>query len=130
MLVRLGRGPTLLGPPDTGLDDTTFARFAREAFDPATAKSLPVFVGGHDDPERFAARSRFLTGSGRVPWLTWRSEQLAAFYGALAKATSQALPGVALAVATPTLGDGPAGSEARKADLAGLDPSLACGRRA
>ena len=33
LLVRLGPGPTLLGGPDTGLDDATFARFVRETFD-------------------------------------------------------------------------------------------------
>ena len=125
LLVRLGSGPTLLGAPDTGLDDATFARFAREAFDRDSAQALPGLDGGHDDPGRFAARSRFLAGSGRVPWLTWRSERIAAYYHDLADAARQMQPGLALAVATPALGDGPAGAEARRADLAGLDPSQA-----
>ena len=125
VLIRLGTGPTLLGGPETGLDDETFARFAREVFDRETAKNVPGLSGGHDDSERFAARARFLAGPGRVPWLTWRAEQIAAFYESLAKATTEATPEVALAVATPALDQGPVGSEARRADVAGLDPSLA-----
>jgi hypothetical protein len=122
LLIRLGPGPTLLGGPDTGLDDLTFARFVRETFDAETAQGVPGL--GSDDPERFAARARFLAGSGRAPWLTWRSRGLAALYGELAAAARQAA-GVALAVATPGLDDGPAGREARRVDLAGLDSSHA-----
>jgi hypothetical protein len=125
ILIRLGPGPTLLGGPETGLDDETFTLFAREVFDRETAKSVPGLRGGHDDSERFAARARFLAGPGRVPWLTWRAEQLAAFYEALTKATKEATPDVSLAVVTPALDNGPVGSEARRADVAGLDPSLA-----
>ena len=32
LLIRLGPGPTLLGTPDTGMDDSTFERFVRETF--------------------------------------------------------------------------------------------------
>lgn len=123
LLIRLGSGPTLLGPSDTGFDDATFTRFVREAFDPETAKGLPGIKT--DDPERFAARTRFLAGSGRMPWLTWRSKQIAALYTSLADAAKAASPSVKLAVSTPSPGEGPAGTEARKADLAGLAPSLA-----
>ncbi len=123
-LIRLGPGPTLLGAPDTGFDDATFARFVREAFDPETAKkSVPGLAV--DDPGRFEARSKFLAGSGRTPWLSWRSEQVAVLYADLAEAARTASPGAVLAVATPALTDGPVGTEARRADLAGLAPSLA-----
>jgi hypothetical protein len=123
LLVRLGPGPTLLGSPDTGFDDGTFARFVHDAFDPETAKGIPGLA--RDDPGRFAARSRFLAGSGRLPWLTWRSKQIAALYSGLSEAARGASPNVALAVVTPAVADNPAGSEARRADQAGLAPSLA-----
>ena len=123
LLIRLGPGPTLLGGPDTGLDDSTFARFVRETFGPEIAQRIP----GLDptDPNRFAARSQFLAGSGRMPWLTWRSRGIASLYAELAETTRRAAPGVVLAVATPDLDDGPAGAEARRVDLAGLDPNHA-----
>lgn len=124
VLVRLGPGPTLLGGPDTGFDDATYARFVREAFDPETARGgVPGLAG--DDPGRFEARSKFLAGSGRTPWLSWRSGRVAALYAELAEAARGASPGAALAVATPPPGDGPVGTEARRADQAGLAPSLA-----
>ena len=123
VLVRLGPGPTLLGTPDSGFDDATFGRFVKESFDAETARGLPGVAG--DDPERFAARARFLAGSGRMPWLTWRSRQVAALYSDLTAAAAKAAPGVALVVVTPGLGESPAASEARRADLAGLAPSLA-----
>ena len=123
LLVRLGPGPTLLGGPDTGLDDVTFARFVRETFDPETARGLPGL--GSTDPKRFAARSKFLTGSARVPWLAWRSRGIAALYGDLSETTRRTVPGMVLAVTTPVLDDGPAGNEARRVDRAGLAPSQA-----
>ena len=123
VLIRLGPGPTLLGPADTGFDDITYTRFIREAFDLETAKTLPGL--NVEDPERFTARSRFLAGSGRMPWLIWRSKQVAGLYACLAEAAKLASPLARLAVATPNTGEGSAGSEARRADLAGLAPSLA-----
>ena len=123
LLVRLGPGPTLLGSPDTGFDDATFARFVRDAFDQETAKNVPGRA--NDDPGRFAARATFLAGSGRVPWLTWRSKRVAALYQGFAAAAQESEPRLSLAVATPGPDDGPAGIEARRADLAGLAPSLA-----
>jgi len=122
LVVRLGPGPTLLGGPDTGFDDATFARFVGETFDPATARGVP---GQGGDGGRFAARSAFLAGPGRMPWLTWRSKRVAALYGELAEAARRAAPGAGLAVVTPGSGGGAAGAEARRADLAGLAPSLA-----
>jgi hypothetical protein len=56
ILLRLGSGPTLLGSPDTGIDDETFTRFVRETFGPGGSDGIPGL--GHDDPERFAARAQ------------------------------------------------------------------------
>ena len=123
VLVRLGAGPTLPGGSDTGFDDATFARFVREAFDAETAKSVPG--RSSDDAGRFEARAKFVAGPGRMPWLSWRSKRVAALYADLAAAAREASPGAAFAVATPVADDGPAGAEARRADLAGLAPSLA-----
>jgi hypothetical protein len=120
LLIRLGPGPTLLGGPDTGFDDATFARFVRETLGPETTRDLP----GLDttDPNRFAARAQFLAGAGRMPWLTWRSRAIAGLYAELAAAARRAAPGATLAVATPGLDGGPCGAEARRVDLAGLAP--------
>ena len=71
ILIQLGPGPTLLGNPDTGLDDDTFARFVHDTFGPETAGEIPGL--GTVDPTRFATRSKFLAGVGRMPWLMWRS---------------------------------------------------------
>lgn len=123
LVVRLGPGPTLLGGPDTGFDDATFARFVRETFGPETAREIPGLATA--SPARFEARAKFLAGPGRMPWLTWRSRGIASLYGELAKTVRQAAPGAILAVATPGLDAGPAGDEARRVDLAGLAPSHA-----
>jgi hypothetical protein len=119
LLVRLGPGPTLLGGPDTGFDDATFSRFVSAT---GLEAAGPVPGLGTEDPKRFAARARFLSGPGRMPWLTWRSREIGKLYGSLAKALAQAAPGSILAVATPGLDDSPAGQEARRGDLAGLPP--------
>ena len=55
-LIRLGPGPTLLGGPDTGLDDATFARFVRETFE-RRDRSRGARAWGRPTPGRFAARS-------------------------------------------------------------------------
>ena len=123
LLIRMGPGPTLLGTPETGVDDATFERFVRETFSPETARAVPGL--GSDDPDRFAARLRYLAGVGRMPWLTWRSRAVAALYAELAEAAEAAVPGAVLAVVTPGLDGGPAGVAARRVDLAGLDPSQA-----
>ena len=123
LLIRLGPGPTLLGTPDTGLDDATFARFVRESFSPETARGIPGL--GETDPERFAVRSRYLAGVGRMPWLAWRGRAIAALYAELAETARAAAPGAVLAVVTPGLDDCPAGIEARRVDRAGLAPSQA-----
>jgi hypothetical protein len=123
VLIRLGPGPTLLGGPDTGFDDATYARFVRETFDSATARGIPGLDASA--PDRFAARAQFLAGSGRMPWLTWRSHAIAALYAELAETVRQVAPGSALVVTTPGLEDDPAGREARRVDLAGLAPSHA-----
>jgi hypothetical protein len=123
VLIRLGPGPTLLGGPDTGFDDATYARFVRETFDAETARGIPGLDASRSD--RFDAREKFLAGSGRMPWLTWRSRGIAALYSELADAVRKAASGGLLAVVTPGLEDDPAGNEARRVDLAGLAPSHA-----
>jgi hypothetical protein len=123
LLVRLGPGPTLLGTPDTGLDDATFTRFVRESFSPETARGIPGL--DEADPERFAVRSRYLAGVGRMPWLAWRGRAIAALYAELAETAQAAAPGAVLALVTPGLDESPAGIEARRVDRAGLAPSQA-----
>ncbi len=123
LVIRLGPGPTLLGTPDTGIDDITYERFIRETFAADTAQGIPG--SGIHDPERFAVRLQYLAGAGRMPWLTWRSRAMAALYAELAAAVQEAAPGTVLAIVTPDLDGGPAGSEARRVDLAGLAPSEA-----
>lgn len=123
LVIRLGPGPTLLGTPDTGLDDATFERFVHETFSPETANGIPGL--GNADPERFEVRSRYLAGVGRMPWLNWRSRAIATLYAELAEAARTAVPGAVLAVVTPGLDGGPAGTEARRVDRAGLVPSQA-----
>ena len=123
LLIQLGPGPTLLGAPDTGMDDDTFARFIHDTFGPETVEEIPGL--GTTDPNRFAARSKYLSGVGRMPWLTWRSRAIATLYAELGEAARQASPGVTLALATPVLHGGAAGAEARRVDLAGLAPSQA-----
>ena len=113
----------LLGTPDTGIDDATYDRFVRETFSPEAARKVPGL--STDDPERFAVRLRYLAGVGRMPWLTWRSRAMAAMYAELSEAARESVPGAVLAVVTPGLDSGPAGTEARRVDLAGLAPSQA-----
>ncbi len=123
VLVRLGHGPTLLGTPDTGLDDAAFERFVRETFGPEVAREVPGLDA--TDAARFEARAKYVAGVGRMPWLAWRSRAVAALYAELAAAVHAEAPGKILAVATPALDDGPAGAEARRVDLAGLAPNHA-----
>ncbi len=123
LLIRMGPGPTLLGTPDTGMDDATFDRFVRESFSSETARGIPGL--GESAPDRFDVRSRYLAGVGRMPWLTWRSRAIASLYTELAEAAQAAVPGSVLAVVTPGLDEGPAGTEARRVDRAGLAPSQA-----
>ena len=101
ILVRLGPGPTLLGNPDTGLDDDTFARFVHDTFGPETAGEIPGL--GTADPNRFATRSKYLSGVGRMPWLMWRSRAIAALYSELDEAVRARAPGTVLALSTPVL---------------------------
>ncbi|HEY2156067.1 MAG TPA: hypothetical protein VGH33_10590, partial [Isosphaeraceae bacterium] len=123
VLIRLGPGSTLLGRPDSGLDDATFARFVAAKFDPGPARAIPGLEG--DDNARFEARARFLDGDGQKPWLAWRAAELAGVYAELAEAAAQAAPGARLAVATPDLDSGVVGEEIRRLDRVGLGPSQA-----
>ncbi|WP_152050217.1 hypothetical protein [Tautonia marina] len=120
VLLHLGQGPTLPGRPDSGFDDQTYARFVRDAIKGDVAPGLDK-----DDPERFAARHQYLTGSALVPWLTWRSRQVGAYYSSLAAALAEASPGVSLMLVTPGLDDGLMGAEARRFDRDGLPPDAA-----
>ncbi|WP_435020842.1 hypothetical protein TA3x_002051 [Tundrisphaera sp. TA3] len=123
VLVRLGPGSTLPGGPDAGLDDASFARFTRAAFDGSMAATIPGRAAG--DPGRFEARARFVEGKGQRPWLSWRASEVASLYVGLAEAARRSAPGAVLAVASPGLEPGPAGDEARRVDLAGLTPAQA-----
>ena len=106
-MIRLGPGPTLLGTPDTGVDDATFERFVRETFSPETARRIPGL--GRDDPGRFAVRLHYLAGLGRMPWLTWRSRAMAALY-------------------TELVASGPAGRSRRRAGRGDPGPRRRPGR--
>ncbi len=121
VLVRLGTGPTLLGAPESGLDDTTFALFLKDTFDQPPA-GLDA-----DAVDRFEARARFVAGAARKPWMEWRARGVAALYGELATAARRGSgrSTTILAVVTPTSGAGAVGREARRVDLAGLDPTIA-----
>ena len=90
IMLQLGPGPTLLGNPDTGLDDDTFARFVHDMFGPETAGEIPGLATA--DPNRFATRSKYLSGVGRMPWLMWRSRAIAALYSELDEAARAARP--------------------------------------
>ncbi len=71
LCVQLGPNTyTHLPDQNWGLDDTTMARFAAE-----TNVQLPT-----SGPNRFAERSKTLSGSGREAWLQWRSKVLAKLY--------------------------------------------------
>ncbi len=121
--MQLGPGPTLLGNPDTGMDDDTFARFVNDTFGPETAGEIPGL--GTTDATRFATRSKYLSGVGRMPWLTWRSPRHRLPLRELVEAARTASPGAVLALSTPVFTDAAAGAEARRVDLAGLAPSQA-----
>ncbi len=123
LVIQLGQGPTMLGTPDTGIDDATYGRFVRETFRANTARNIPGLA--NDDPGRFVVRLRYLAGAGRMPWLTWRAREMATLYADLGAAAQESVPGALLAVVTPGLDSGPAGAEARRVDLAGLTPSQA-----
>ncbi len=121
LVIRLGPGPTLLGTPDTGLDDKTYQKFTHDTFGPETTPGIPgVEI---TDPDRFAVRSRYVAGVGRMPWLTWRSKEIAALYAELNTTVRSVAPTARLAVVTPSLDGGPAGREARRVDRAALPPS-------
>ncbi|MDB5352647.1 MAG: hypothetical protein JWN86_3894 [Planctomycetota bacterium] len=120
LIVRLGPGATLPGGSEVGLDDFTYARFVKTAFQPDQIAKIPGI--GNANPNRFAARWQFVTGPGREGWLEWRAAQVGLVYAEMARAIQAASPGAILAVTTPGLDDGPAGAEARRADRAGLAP--------
>ena len=121
LVIRLGPGPTLLGTPDTGLDDATYRKFIHDTFGPETTRDIPGVDSS--EPDRFEVRSRYVAGKGRMPWLTWRSKEIATLYAELNTAAQAVAPAAQLAVVTPGLDGGPAGNEARRVDRAALAPS-------
>ena len=123
VLVRLGPGPTLLGRARHGIR-RRHVRPVREG------------VVRHRDGPRAAGRGgrrpRAVPGAGEIPGRLGADAladlavaQAGGAVSDLAEAAGKAAPGVALVVVTPGLGESPAASEARRADLAGLAPSLA-----
>ena len=90
LVIRLGPGPTLLGTPDTGLDDATYQKFTHDTFGPEATREIPGVES--TDPDRFAVRSKYLAGVGRMPWLTWRSKEIATLYAELNAAVRAARP--------------------------------------
>ncbi len=123
LVIRLGPGPTLLGTPDTGVDDATYRKFIHDTIGPGATREMPIPGVESTEPGRFAERSRYLAGVGRMPWLTWRTKEIAALYGELNDAVHAISPSASLAVVTPGLDSGPAGDEARRVDRAALPPS-------
>ncbi len=121
LVIRLGRGPTLLGTPDTGLDDATYRKFTHDTIGPEATREIPGVES--TDPGRFAERSRYVAGVGRMPWLTWRAKEIAALYAEMNDALHAVAPTASFAVVTPSLDGGPAGVEARRVDRAALPPS-------
>ncbi len=120
VVLRIGSGATVPGSARTGLDDQTFARFVADTFDETTARRVPGI--GDENPSRFAERSKFLGELGRMPWLSWRSRRLGAFYAEMAKVVEASSPGATLAVVTPGFDEGQAGFEARSVERQGLSP--------
>jgi hypothetical protein len=67
-------GYAQLPPLEWGLDDATFARFARD-------KGIQSPDVG---PDRFEARFKLLTGQQAAAWRSWRTKQVSEFYAQLA----------------------------------------------
>ena len=123
LLIRLGPGPTLLGTPDTGLDDATFERFVHETFSPETARGDS---GPGEHRPGSVRRAVALPGRGGTDALA--DMAIAGDRRTLCRAGRGGGgdgPGAVLAVVTPGLDGGPAGTEARRVDRAGLAPSQA-----
>lgn len=68
-------GYAQLPPLEWGLDDATFARFARE-----TGIQLP-----DNGLNRFDARCKLLTGPQAAAWRTWRAQRVSEFYAQVAE---------------------------------------------
>lgn len=99
-----------------GLDDRTFARFARET---GLTEELPAAAG----PDRYAARAAAVEGRLREAWLTWRTEQVAALHTRLAGIVAAADAGWSYSIMPTTLlFDGEVGQRFRP-DLAGQPPA-------
>lgn len=121
LLDRYGKHPSFgglsiqLGPQtyaqlpdrDWGLDDSTMARFAREA-----KASVRV-----DPADRFASRAKYVVGEGRGAWLSWRARVLADFYHQIEQQISQKRSGARLILASAELYSGRAAHAALRPTL-------------
>ena len=124
LLIQLGPGPTLLGTPDTGMDDDTFARFVQETFGPETAEGIPGLGTTDPEPVRRAVEVPGRRGPDALADLAIPRDR---------RALCRAGRGRTGRVARRDAGAGDAGprSAARRAprrtrvDLAGLAPSQA-----
>jgi hypothetical protein len=86
-------GYAQLPTPDGGYDDDTIARFERDAH-----VEVP-----DEGATRFEARARFLNGSGKTSWYTWRANQLAALHQRMQQEIAEARPEAHLYLAGATL---------------------------
>lgn len=108
----LQMGPdTYVQLPDEGwpCDDQSMGRFQRE-----TGVKLPG-----EAADKFLARSRFLRGEGREPWLAWRAQQLAAFFQSTRRTLADGRPDARLYLATADLVTSPVVQQAFRPRLLG-----------
>lgn len=118
VVVRLGTGSTLLGLPDTGLDDQTYAEFVRACFPADEARRM--LAQGTPGPDRFRVRGEFVMGPARTAWLDWRVRKVGEVYSEFAARLREVAPGSVLAVITPDMEGEAARVAALRADREGL----------
>ena len=123
VLIRLGTGPTLLGGPDTGLDDRTYTQFVRDTFGPETTASIPGLHPG--DPTRFAARLRFLSGPGPNALADLAISSYRVALRGPCRSGPRCRPGRKLGRRHAGAGQRAGRARVRRVDLAGLAPSHA-----
>ena len=122
VLIRMGVGPTILGSPETGLDDLSYSAFIRETFPDDELVRIP---GRGKENTRFEVRAKFVGSTARTAWLDWRADKLAEVYRDWSRQVETIAPGVVLGVVTPLVDSGPAGVTARRAERLGLPPDTA-----
>ncbi|MFO0950231.1 MAG: hypothetical protein U0835_03590 [Isosphaeraceae bacterium] len=92
VVVRLGPGKTLPpGRPRHRLRRRHSPRFVRDSFEEDALKGLPGLDSTGPGGTRLGRG--FLAGSGRMPWLAWRSKRVAELYATLAATVRQTSPG-------------------------------------